>query len=345
MRAIIPAGGVGSRLWPLSRRAAPKFLLDLTGAGTSMVRATVDRLSGVVDGAMVVTGAAHQAAVAAQLAGTGAEIIAEPSPRDSMAAIGLATAVLHQRHGDVVVGSFAADHVIRDVPAFHAAVRAAEKLAQAGWVATIGITPTGPATAFGYIEQGEPIADPDTGGFAVARFVEKPDAQRAAIFLASGTHLWNAGMFVMRTSVLLDTLAELQPALHAGLLRLAAAWDTPGREAELAATWPTLDRLVIDRAIAEPLADRGGVAVVPASMGWNDIGDFAALADLTHSPALLSVGSAGSWVRAGKPVAVVGVPGAVVVETDDAILVTTREHAQDVKAIVDGLNGTFEALR
>lgn len=345
MHAIIPAGGVGSRLWPLSRRSAPKFLLDLTGDGTSMVRATVDRLLPVTDGAVVVTGSAHRDAVAAQLAGTGAEVMAEPSPRDSMAAIGLAAAVLHARHGDVVVGSFAADHVIRDVPAFQAAARAAEQLALAGWVATIGIPPTAPSTAFGYIERGEAIRQPQVGGYAVARFVEKPDAARAADFLATGRYLWNAGMFVMRTGVLLAALRELHPGLHAGLLRLAAAWDTPARAAELAATWPTLERLVIDRAIAEPLADRGGVAVVPADMGWNDIGDFAALASLTAAPAALAVGSDGTWVHSGKPVAVVGVPGAVVVETVDAILVTTREHAQEVRAVVDMLDGPYEVLR
>ncbi len=344
MFAIIPAGGVGSRLWPLSRRAAPKFLLDLTGDGRSMVRATVDRLSPLCDGAVVVTGVGHAATVSAHLEGTGAEVIAEPSPRDSMAAIGLAAAVIHQRHGDVVIGSFAADHVIRDEDAFRAAASAAVDAAAAGWLTTIGIRPTEPSSAFGYIEQGEALPAPLVGR-VVARFEEKPDAARAAEYLVTGRYLWNAGMFVARTGMLLGALAELHPGLHAGLLRLARAWDTPAREEVLAATWPTLDRMVIDRAIAEPLSTRGRVAVVPADMGWSDIGDFDAVAELAPCPPAVAVGAAGAWVHASRPVAVVGIPGAVVVETPDVILVTTRERAQDVKAAVDALSGSLEELR
>lgn len=344
MFAIIPAGGVGSRLWPLSRSAAPKFLLDLTGDGRSMVRATVDRLAPVSAGGVVVTGVAHAPAVTGHLAGTGVEVIAEPSPRDSMAAIGLAAAVLHERHGDVVVGSFAADHVIRDEAAFHAAVRAAEEIAAAGWLTTIGTSPTEPSSAFGYIEQGQALPAP-LAGRLVVRFEEKPDAARAAAYLGSGRHLWNAGMFVVRTGVLLDALAELHPALHDGLRALGRAWDTPGRADALAATWPRLDRMVIDRALAEPLSLRGGVAVVPADMGWSDIGDFDAVAALAPSPPAVTVGADGAWVRATRPVAVVGIPGAVVVETPDAILVTTRAASQDVKAVVDRLTGPLEGLR
>lgn len=344
MHAIIPAGGVGSRLWPLSRRTEPKFLLDLSGGGRSMLRATVDRLAPVSDGAVIVTGAAHAAAVAAQVEGTGVEVVAEPSPRDSMAAIGLAAAILHERLGDVVVGSFAADHVITDEAAFHRAVRAAEAIARAGYVTTIGIAPTEPSSAFGYIEQGDALGAP-LAGRVVVRFEEKPDAARAAEYLTTGRYLWNAGMFVMRSGVLLDALAELHPELHRGLLAIAGAWDTRGRADVLAAVWPTLERMVIDRAVAEPIAARGGVAVVPADMGWSDIGDFDALAALAPSPPALAVAAEGSWVHATRPVMVVGIPGAVVVETPDAILVTTREHAQEVKAVVDRLDGPLERLR
>ncbi len=343
MYAIIPAGGVGSRLWPLSRRETPKFLLDLAGDGRSMVRATVDRLAPLTDGAVVVTGERHAGRVAAQLVGATAEVVAEPSPRDSMAAIGLAAAILHERHGDVVVGSFAADHVVRDEAAFRTAVRSAEEVAAAGYVTTIGIQPTEPSSAFGYIEEGGPL--PGLPGRAVVRFVEKPDRALAAEYLAGGRHLWNAGIFVMRTGVLLGALADLHPELAHGLARIAAAWDGPGRAEVLAEVWPTLDRMVIDRAIAEPLGELGRVAVVPADMGWSDIGDFAALAELGDRPPTLAVGADGAWVHAGKPVAVVGIPDAVVVETAEAILVTTRDHAQDVKAVVDQLDGPLDGLR
>lgn len=343
MYAIVPAGGAGSRLWPLSRRSRPKFLLDLEGSGTSMIGTTVRRLAPVADGVLVVTGAAHAAAVEADLAGRGTEILAEPSPRDSMAAIGLAAAILHVRHGDCTVGSFAADHAITDEPAFQGAVRAAEEIAAAGYVATIGITPTEPSTAYGYIEAGEGMDG--LPGRHVTRFEEKPDAERAATYLATGRYLWNAGMFVMRTSVLLGTLADLHPELHRGLLAIAEAWDGPDRERILAENWDSLPKMVIDRAVAEPLADAGRVAVVPAAMGWTDIGDFAALAELAPSPAEIAIEATGTYARASKPVAVVGIEGAVVIETDEAILVTTAERAQDVRLVVEELTGEREWLR
>ncbi|HHW83415.1 MAG TPA: mannose-1-phosphate guanylyltransferase, partial [Actinomycetales bacterium] len=182
-------------------------------------------------------------------------------------------------------------------------------------------------------------------GLAVARFEEKPVPATAAAYLATGRYLWNAGMFVMRTSTLLDVLAELQPGLHAGLSAIASAWDTGGREAALAEHWESLPRLVIDRAVAEPMAERGAVAVVPAEMGWSDIGDFDALAQVSPQPPALQIDSPDSFAHAARPVVVVGIPGAVVVETEDAILVTTREQAQGVKDAVDGLTGELEDLR
>lgn len=308
-----------------------------------MLQTTLDRLAPVSEGQLVVTGQGHAAKVAQQLAGSGVEVVAEPSPRDSMAAIGLAAAVLHHRHGDVVVGSFAADHAIADVPAFHEAVRRAGAIAATGQIVTIGIRPTHPSTAYGYIESGGPLAAP-LAGLNVARFKEKPPQAEAAAYVAEG-YLWNAGMFVMRTGVLLAALAELQPALHEGLVALAAAWDTPVRAAALATHWEALPALVIDRAIAEPLAARGQVSVVPAEMGWSDIGDFDALATIAPRPPQLGIDSPDSYVLSARPVVVVGIPGAVVVEMDDVIMVTTRAKAQDVKLAVDGLAGELGELR
>ncbi|HZK05762.1 MAG TPA: sugar phosphate nucleotidyltransferase [Actinomycetaceae bacterium] len=344
MYAIVPAGGIGSRLWPLSRRSSPKFLRDLEGRGRTMLQTTLDRLAPVSEGAVVVTGAAHAGAVTRQLEGTAAEVVAEPSPRDSMAAIGLAAAILHERHGDVIVGSFAADHAIADADAFRRAVRRAEAIAATGKIVTIGITPTSPSSAYGYIEAGRPLSAP-LQGLEVVRFEEKPVAATAAAYLTTGRYLWNAGMFVMRSAVLLDVLEELHPEMHAGLARIAAAWDTDRREDVLGANWERLPKMVIDRAVAEPMADRGGVAVVPAEMGWTDIGDFDALADLAPAAPSLAIDSPDSYAQAAKPVVVVGIPGAVVVETEDTILVTTRAKAQDVKHAVDGLDGDLEALR
>ncbi|MFS0704804.1 mannose-1-phosphate guanylyltransferase [Cellulomonas sp. 179-A 9B4 NHS] len=348
--AVVPAGGAGTRLWPLSRAGRPKFLLDLTGGGRTLLQATVDRLLPLTGPGhvLVVTGARHAAAVAEQLPGLGADdVLAEPSPRDSMAAIGLAAAVLLERHGpDVVLGSFAADHVITGTDVFESTVREAVEAARAGYVVTVGIEATEPSTAFGYVRAGEPLG---VAGAPSARhvvgFTEKPDAGTAAEYLATGAYSWNAGMFVVRAAVLLEHLAAQLPTLHDGLRRIAAAWDGPDRAARLADTWPGLTRIAIDHAIAEPVAAAGGVAVVPGGFGWDDVGDFASLGGLLagadgptlgDEAAVLRLDAAGSVVVAdGRTVSVVGVPDAVVVDTPDAVLVTTRAHAQQVKQAVD----------
>ena len=186
------------------------------------------RLAPVAATTTVVTGVAHVAAVADQLPGVPREsILAEPLPRDSMAAIGLAAAVIAARHGrDAVVGSFAADHTVADEDAFAGAVRQAAALARAGWVATIGIEATGPSTAFGYIRCGGAINAPGApDGRRVLGFTEKPDADTAARYLATGGYRWNAGMFVARAGVLLDHLAAQRPRLAAGIEAIASAKD------------------------------------------------------------------------------------------------------------------------
>ncbi|WP_314454329.1 mannose-1-phosphate guanylyltransferase [uncultured Actinomyces sp.] len=377
IHAIIPAGGAGTRLWPLSRRRRPKFLLDLTGAGRSLLQDTVARLAPLAATTTVVTGAAHIAVVADQLPQVPRDnLLAEPSPRDSMAAIGLAAAVIARRHGrGAVVGSFAADHTVADRTAFADAVRQAALLAEQGWVVTIGIEATGPSTAFGYIHAGDPTDMPGApDGRRVLGFTEKPDADTAAAYLATGDYRWNAGMFVVRAGVLLDHLAELRPQLAAGIEDIAAAWDTPEREEVLAERWPALEKIAIDHAIAEPVAAAGGVATVPVSMGWNDVGGFDALIGLVaprnEGPAtgagvldningadgaeavdgsapeapradVRAIGSDGALIAStsGRTVVLLGMPGAVVIDTPDALLVTTSEHAQDVKGVVDALSG------
>ena len=354
--AVVPAGGAGTRLWPLSRQGAPKFLHDLTGTGRTLLQATVDRLLPLTGpgGVLVVTGVRHAEAVGAQLPELGPDqVVAEPSPRDSMAAIGLAAAILAERHGpDVVLGSFAADHVIDDLPRFHAAVTEGVAAARAGYVVTIGIAATEPSTAFGYVRAADDLGvDGAPSARHVAGFTEKPDAETAAAYLATGDYRWNAGMFLVRAGVLLDHLAEQLPPLAAGLRTIAAAWDDPERrDAVLAEVWPGLTKIAIDHAIAEPVAAAGGVAVVPGDFTWDDIGDFASLGTL-----LPAVDVDGGRTRGdeqlvqrvdapralvlpagGRTVTVLGVPDAVVVDTPDALLVTTREHAQAVKQAVDG---------
>lgn len=343
--AVVPAGGAGTRLWPLSRAGRPKFLLDLTGSGRTLLQATCDRLGPLAgERILVVTGARHAAAVADQVPSLGpGRVLAEPTPRDSMAAIAWAAAVVEAHERDAIIGSFAADHVIPDEEAFAAAVREAVSVAREDRLVTIGIEPTYPATGFGYIQMGRPLAGHATAR-AVRQFVEKPDAARATAYLSTGEFRWNAGMFVVRARVLLDLLALWHPDLAAGARRIAADPD------QLDTLWPQLERIAIDHAVAEPAADAGRVAVVPGGFTWDDIGDFTSLGHLidpepASQPVVLGERARVTAIEAsglvvpgsGRAVALVGVEDVVVVDTPDALLITTRERAQDVKAIVDAL--------
>jgi mannose-1-phosphate guanylyltransferase len=360
--AIVPAGGAGTRLWPLSRQGAPKFLHDLTGTGQTLIQATAARLAPLAHGTMLVTGRKHVDACRAQLPQLGdADVLAEPSPRDSMAAIGLAAAVLQQRPGDVVVGSFAADQVIHGSRAFEGAVREAVAAARAGYVVTIGIAASRPSVAFGYVRSGDPLGvDGAPSALHALGFTEKPDATTARAYLESGDYRWNAGMCVTRTSVLLGHLAGQRPALHDGLMEIAAAWDSDRRAEVLDRVWPGLEKIAIDHAIAEPVAAAGGIAVVPGTFGWDDIGDFNSLAVLLPSvddagnkvvgggSDIIRIESGGTVVApsSGRVITLLGVDDVVVIDTPDALLVTTRARAQQVKNVVDAVreNGLDELL-
>ncbi len=258
-----------------------------------------------------------------------------------MPAIGLAAAIIGASDPDAVVGSFAADHVINDQTAFAEAIHQAVTVARAGLISTIGITPTGPSTAFGYIEAGALLElTGATSARSIIRFVEKPDEATATAYVADGDHSWNGGMFVTRTQVLLDHLARLQPGLHAGLTRIADAWQQPDRQDVLDAVWPTLTRIAIDHAIAEPVSLEGGMSMVPGAFSWDDLGDFAALQDVgaASSPDTVWVDADGLTIAEdGTTIAVVGLRDVIVVRTSDATLVTTREHAQRVKDVVSVL--------
>lgn len=350
LHAVIPAGGSGTRLWPLSRADHPKFLLPLTGSAASLLQATVQRLADLVppERTVIVTGKPHVAAVAAQLPGLPAEnILAEPSPRDSCAAIGLAAAVIARRDPEAVMGSFAADHLVHDIDRFAATIREAVGGAEQGWLMTVGMKPTRPETGFGYLQCG----GAEGSIRRVLRFKEKPDHAEAVRFVQSGDYLWNASMFVWRVDVFLAELARQQPDLHDGLVRIAAAWEGPDREAVLGQVWSRLPKIAIDYAVMEGAAEQGKVATVPADFGWSDIGDFNNLGDLLpadehgnvmlprNGTPVLVRDSAGSVVVSStdRLVATLGLTDVVIVDTPDALLVCARDRAQDVKQIVDAV--------
>jgi mannose-1-phosphate guanylyltransferase len=360
--SVVPAGGSGTRLWPLSRANHPKFLHELAHPGQSILQATVARLAPLSppDRTFVVTGVAHAAAVARQLPDLPEEnLLIEPSPRDSCAAIGLAAAVIARRDPDAIMGSFAADHLVRRPDAFQDAIRVAIDGARRGLLMTVGIRPTHPETGYGYLRMGDDIGD---GIMQVAEFKEKPTADVAAEYLRSGQYLWNASMFVWRVEAFLAELARQRPELHEGLTTIAAAWGTTDQERVLGEIWPTLQRISVDHAVMEGAADVGKVATVPGDFGWTDLGDFHTLGEILAEEQFGGTDDAGNVVMAepdrvvlqdttgsvvvaqsGRLIATLGLRDAIVVDTPDALLVCSRKQAQEVKAIVDELKRRGES--
>lgn len=354
--AVIPAGGIGSRLWPLSRADEPKFLHDLAGTGHSLLVDTWNRLEPIAgSNIVVVCGVAHKKTVRKELPDLDRHnLVLEPSPKDSTAAIALAAAIVHRRNPEAIVGSFAADHVISDERRFGKAVREAIATAREGLIVTIGIRPTEPSTAFGYIEIGESL---EIAGAPSARrvltFTEKPKADVAAEYVDGDRHLWNAGMFITKASVLLEELRANRPEIARRIEAIADSWDSRQRDDVVESTWGAIPAEAIDYAIAEPAAEHGKLAVIPGDFRWDDVGDFAALARLHNqgranvlatlgdNPRVLNEGSSGVVVSQSKRlISVVGVKDIVIVDTDDALLVTNSANAQRVKHIVETIRRT-----
>jgi mannose-1-phosphate guanylyltransferase len=356
--AVILAGGRGTRFWPRSRTRTPKQLLNIVGRDTMLVQ-TAARLAPIFPAQRlwVVTNAEQASAVRRQLPRVArSHILAEPAGRNTAAAIGLAAAhLLHSglgKQNDALMAVLPADHYIAQPARYLNVVRAALHVAQApGALVVLGIPPTRPETGFGYIERGRG-EELHTGGvpvFSVRRFAEKPALALARRYVASRRHFWNAGMFFWRVSTFLGNLETFLPKTHDALMRLAGDIGTPRYAKTLARIYPQLENISVDYAILEPATRRRSspsVFVLPAEVGWSDIGSWATVYELAAHNAGENV-SAGRFFALdargnfffspNKFVAAIGVRDLVLVETDDALLLCPRDRAQDVAKIVKHL--------
>lgn len=345
---VILAGGVGSRLWPRSRRRTPKQFLDLAGTGRTLLQAAFDRMAPLVPAGQVyvVTNAEYAGTVAAQLPDLPAtNILREPAARGSAAAIGLAAIHLQARDPQAVMAVLTADHLIAEDETLRQILVGAAELAQEGVLITLGIRPTYAETGYGYIEMGEHLGA--FGGHPAHRvisFREKPDQATAAAFLAAGNYAWNSGMFVWRVDAILAEFERQLPQHHLALIGLAAALGGEDEPAAFDRFWlPLPGNISIDYGIME---GAGGVAVFPADLGWNDIGSWAALLEVlpkdesgnvTHGRHL-GVDSRNVLVYSpDRLVATIGLQDMVIVDAGDVLLVMPAARAQDVKTLLSSL--------
>ncbi|MCE9631318.1 MAG: NTP transferase domain-containing protein [Planctomycetia bacterium] len=347
LHAIVMAGGSGTRFWPASRAALPKQLLPLAGTKT-LLEDTVERLAGLVppDRTMIVTSSRLLDTVRRQAPQVPeAGLVGEPCKRDTAPCIGLAALLVSRHDPDAVMAVMPSDHVIRPAAEFRRAIQEAAAMVDAapGRLITFGVRPTYPAESFGYIQQGAALAvvPGASQAHAVARFREKPPASVAAEYVAAGSYLWNAGIFVWKATTILAALDERQPECMAHLRRIAAAWDTSERERVFAEEFAAIKGISIDYAILEHATD---VAVIEAPFGWDDLGGWSAVArqrgaDEAGNTSVgrhLGIDSSGTIVHAdeGHLVVTLGLTDILVVHTPDATLVANRAHEEAVRKVV-----------
>ncbi|MCC6613643.1 MAG: mannose-1-phosphate guanylyltransferase [Anaerolineae bacterium] len=349
--ALIMAGGGGTRLWPMSRKQTPKQFLPLV-EDESMFRVSVTRLSPLFspDHIYIVAGERYADEVKKQAPEIPEQnFILEPSARDSGPAAALGVAVIHQRDPEATIAILTADHHIADKAGFRDALASAYDVAQQGYIVTFGISPSLPSTAYGYIRRGQPLTQArGLQAYHAAKFEEKPPLDVAIQFLTSGEYSWNSGMFIWRADQAMAEFKRQRPDYYQQMTRIAAAVDTPAYQGTLRAAWEGFERKSLDYAVMEH-AER--IAVIPVDIGWSDVGSWSTLYDVlsTDDSGNCARGNAAGWIAidthntlvySGKLVATIGVNDLVVVETDDALLICTRERAQDVKTVVEHLKAT-----
>ncbi|HTW57857.1 MAG TPA: mannose-1-phosphate guanylyltransferase [Terriglobales bacterium] len=352
---VILAGGRGTRFWPLSRKKRAKQLLVLDGKRT-MIQQTLARLLPLAPAKRfwVITNEDLRPAILKQLPRLPrAQVLAEPVGRNTAPAIGLAAFLLLREDPDAILGMFPSDHVIADEARYRETLKRAIEIAGAGPnIVVLGIRPSRAETGYGYIEAGSIFQGE---ALRVRRFTEKPDAARAAEFVAAGNYFWNSGMFLWSARTLADVLREHLPQTAPLLEEIASAFDARKFAATFRRLYPKCQNISVDYAVLEPRSAKGeraaNIFCLPADFGWNDLGSWMALhehhtaksrpaeGNLVAGSEVFVLNSCRNYIHApGKFVAMVGVNDLVVVETPDALLVTTRHAAQDVGKVVKHLD-------
>jgi mannose-1-phosphate guanylyltransferase len=344
--AIIMAGGTGTRLWPLSRQNRPKQALTLVGDQT-MFQVAVERIRPVFpfERILVITRREHAPLLQAQVPDLPAEnFILEPEGRGTAPAIGLAAIHLQRRDRDAIMAILTADHFISKAEQFCKALIAAEKVAEEDNLVTLGIRPSSASTGFGYIQHGVEMGEREGFHFAaVQRFVEKPVLEQAEKMVASGGYSWNSGMFICKAGRMLEEFESQMPEFYSRLLAIKNSLDTPHYQDVLENHWPRVAKQTIDYGIMEG-ARR--VVVIPVEIGWTDVGSWGSLFDFLPANASenvlvgdhLDLDTQRTLVFGKKRlVATLGVKDLIIVDTEDALLVCSRDHEQEVKLIVERL--------
>ncbi len=357
---VILAGGSGTRFWPRSRRSRAKQVLALDGDRT-MIQQTLERLLPVAkaEDVWVVTNHWLNETIGAQLPALRRDhILSEPAARNTAPACALTAFLLERTGPETVIGVFPSDHVVGNIPRFAEVIAAGVKVAAAGEnIVVLGVPATRPETGYGYIEKGTAVETFALEGVTVhrvKRFREKPDRHTAEGFLAAGNFAWNGGIFLWSARTLANAIREHAPDMAPLLEKIAAAHGTPEFDAVFAEVYPECENISVDYAVLERRSAKGesrsSIYCLPADFQWNDLGSWSSLHEhlgenedsnvLDGATAgLVTIESSGNYVYApGKMVALLGVEGLVVVETEDALLITTRDRSQDVSKIVRELH-------
>lgn len=352
LHAMIMAGGGGTRFWPRSRVKRPKQFLTFSGDRT-LLQATLDRVAAQIpaERSWVVTSAAHVAEARTQLPDLPpAQVVGEPTGRDTAACVGLGAALIVRTDPDATIIVMPADHVIEPEREFQRAAHAAEQFAAEfpDRLISFGIPPTYPMTGYGYIERGEPAGERQgVTATKVQAFREKPDADTAERFVQSGNFFWNSGIFVWKATTILRELRANEPTLYAGIERIAEAWDTPAQAEVFRAEYEAIKKISIDYAVMQNAAKAGKVLVIQAPYQWDDVGSWLALERRNPQDANgntvqgrhLGIDTSNCVIATdgGRIVATIGVKDLLVIQDGDATLVADRKDEARVKDVVEAL--------